>query len=424
MLRPSSAFPVQKKIQETFLARIWNSFRALFGFKKTEKVAQTPIPSPEKLKEMVEKFKEKIKKNPHDSSSYFKLGECLIHLKQTRDAIEPLTEATRIDPNFYEAFFHLGQAYASLGRDEEAISPLEKAIELKPDSEVVKKVLAGVYKEQCEYFGKAKRYDLAQEAFEKAIKVIPKFGPAYLSIGISFSQQGKYEEAFKKIDLALKYDKNLTVDAYYQLGQIHEKLGDIKKAMKDYKNAISASPREALPQLALGLLYAKQDKFSDAAKHLQAAVTYNPRIASEGFFQLGRALLKLGRHKEAVVPFKEAVKRFPNNKTVKDGFAESLYRVSENLAKENRIRDQIKILEEAVKVNPHYGKCQFSLAKVYDEGKDGINAVIHMTLAREAFMKSKEKQPEALALKTLMSYFKKYDLNPRNYSAIKLPPTY
>jgi tetratricopeptide (TPR) repeat protein len=224
--------------------------------------------------------------------------------------------------------------------------------------------------------------------------------------------------------LALKYDKNLTVDAYYQLGQIHEKLGDVKKAMKDYKSAISASPRAALPQLALGLLYSKQDKYSEAVQHLQAAVTYNPRIASEGFFQLGRALLKLKRHDEAVVPFKEAVKRFPDNKTVKDGLAESLFRVSEKLASENRIRDQIITLEEAVKANPHYGKCQFSLAKVYDEGKDGINAVIHMTLAREAFEKSKEKQPEALALKTLMSYFKKYDLNARDYSAIRLPNTY
>ncbi len=148
MLRSSSAYPVQKEIQETFFVRIWNSFRSLFGFKKPEKIAQTPIPSPEQLREMVERFKEKIKKNPQDSSSYFKLGECLIHLKRTRDALEPLTEATKIDPNFYEAFFHLGQAYASIGRDEEAIPPLEKAIELKPDSEAVKKALAGVYKEQ------------------------------------------------------------------------------------------------------------------------------------------------------------------------------------------------------------------------------------------------------------------------------------
>jgi tetratricopeptide (TPR) repeat protein len=424
MLRSSSPYPVNTEVQETFFLRIWNSFRSLFGFKKPKKVAKTPIPSPEQLREMVERLKEAIKKNPQDCSSHFKLGEALIHLKRIRDAIQPLTEATKIDPNFYEAFFHLGQAYAELGRDEDAIPPLEKAMDLKPDSEVVKKVLAGVYKEQCEYFGKSKRYDLAQEAFEKAIKIIPKFGPAFLSIGISLSQQGKYEEAFKKIELALKYDKNLTVDAYYQLGQIHEKLGDVKKAMKDYKNAILASPRAALPQLSLGLLYSKQDNFSDAAKHLQAAVTYNPRIASEGFFQLGRALLKLKRHDEAVVPFKEALKVTPDNKTVKDGLAESLFRVSEKLASENRIRDQIIILEEAVKANPHYGKCQFSLAKVYDEGKDGINAVIHMTLAREAFEKNKEKQPEALALKTLMSYFKKYDLNPRDYSAIRLPNTY
>jgi tetratricopeptide (TPR) repeat protein len=287
MARKPSSYPVNTETPETFFARIWNSFRGLFGFKKPKKIAKTPIPSPEQLKAMVERLKEAIKKNPNDCSSHFKLGEALIHLKRIRDAVQPLTEATRIDPNFYEAFFHLGQAYAQLGRDEDAIPHLEKAMDLKPESEVVKKVLAGVYKEQCDYFGKSKRYDLAQEAFEKAIKIIPKFGPAYLSIGISFSQQGKYKEAFKKIETALKYDKNLTVDAYYQLGQIHEKLGDMKKAMKDYKNAISASPRAALPQLALGILYSKQDNFPDAAKHLQAAITYSPRIASEGFSNWG-----------------------------------------------------------------------------------------------------------------------------------------
>jgi tetratricopeptide (TPR) repeat protein len=348
----------------------------------------------------------------------------LTHLQRIRDSIPHFLEAIRIDHNFCEAYFRLGQSYAHLGRDEDAIPQLEKAIQLKSNSEIVKKVLVRVYQEQCVFFGKSKKYNLAIEAFEKSIQVFPKFGPAYLSIGITFFQQGKYDQALKKIEAALKYDKNLAVDCYYELGQIHEKLSDTNKAFKDYKNAISASPRAALPQLAMGLLFSKEESFLDAAKHLQAAVTYSPRIVSEGFYQLGRALLKLERYSEAVVPLKKALIVTPGNQTVKDIFGESCFQIGEQFAKEYRVRDQIQILEEAVKIHPYYGKCQFALAKVYDNAKDGINAVIHTTLAQQAFEKSKEAQNEGLALKTLMSLFKKYKLNSQDYSSIKLPPAY
>lgn len=63
MLRSSSPYPFKTEVQEAFFSRIWNSFRSLFGFKKPEKVAKPPIPSPEKLREMVKRFREAIKKS-------------------------------------------------------------------------------------------------------------------------------------------------------------------------------------------------------------------------------------------------------------------------------------------------------------------------------------------------------------------------
>ena len=60
---------------------------------------------------------------------------------------------------------------------------------------------------------------------------------------------------------SLKLDKNLQVDAHYEAGLIYTKLGENKKAIKEYQQAIAVSPKAPMPQLKLGLLYAKMKKF-------------------------------------------------------------------------------------------------------------------------------------------------------------------
>jgi tetratricopeptide (TPR) repeat protein len=57
-----------------------------------------------------------------------------------------------------------------------------------------------------------------KEALEKNpedIKIISNFGPMHLLMGICFAELGRYDETLGKIQDALNFDKNLTIQAHY-----------------------------------------------------------------------------------------------------------------------------------------------------------------------------------------------------------------
>jgi tetratricopeptide (TPR) repeat protein len=97
----------------------------------------------------------------------------------------------------------------------------------------------------------------SENHFKEAVKIIPNFGPAHLSMGICFAEMGRYDKALGKIQDALNFDKNLTVEAYYNFGEVYSKLQNTKKAIKHYKQAISVDPTAAMPNFRLGALYFK-----------------------------------------------------------------------------------------------------------------------------------------------------------------------
>jgi tetratricopeptide (TPR) repeat protein len=68
---------------------------------------------------------------------------------------------------------------------------------------------------------------------------------------------GRYDKALGKIQDALNFDKNLTVQAHYNFGEVYSKLQNTKKFIKHYKQAISVNPTASMPNLRLGMLYFK-----------------------------------------------------------------------------------------------------------------------------------------------------------------------
>ncbi|KJV61330.1 TPR repeat family protein [Rickettsia amblyommatis str. Darkwater] len=80
---------------------------------------------------------------------------------------------------------------------------------------------------KAEILRKLKKYELALEAYNKAIEIDPNYSDAYFNKSKLFDELGNYEVALEAYDRALTYrhDDDLDYsDIYYNIGTILSRL--------------------------------------------------------------------------------------------------------------------------------------------------------------------------------------------------------
>ena len=104
------------------------------------------------------------------------------------------------------------------------------------------------------YLGK---YDEAIAECHKAIDVDPDFGNPYNDIGVYLMQQGQMEDAIpwlQKAKLASRYEPRHF--PYSNLGTIYERLGHVRQAIAEFKEALKIEPHHEPAKRALARLQA------------------------------------------------------------------------------------------------------------------------------------------------------------------------
>jgi tetratricopeptide (TPR) repeat protein len=406
--------------------QLFTSLKKLLGRLFSRKQNNTPKEAPKKrtneeLLGLLEKYKEAVRVNPQDGMGHYNLGEVYLDLSRFSEALPSLQEAIRINPKHRSAYYQLGFALIEMGRDEEAIEPLETSLQLGAKSQATKKRLAQAHTNISVMLGRRKQFKESMHHIQEAIRALPDYGPAYLSMGICFTDLGRYKEALEQFKNALQLDKNLAVDANYNFGIVYSKLGSPEKAIKHYQEAIKVNPKSALPNLNLGMIYAKQKNYAAAVLPLRTAIKVSPKLAREANFKLGVALMKLKRFQEAVPPLQEAVQITPNNEKVCDFLAEGLYQASKSLGQTNKTAEEIDTLKEAVSVNPEHMMAHFALAQAYDKIQQGHSAITHTLIAKHFFVEAHKDEWIGKALQTIKQFFKKYNYTQNDFAKLRIP---
>ncbi len=408
------------------MTQFFLSLKKLLGnlFSRKPKIAPKKAPpkrSPEELLALLEKYKEAVRVNPQDGMGHYNLGEVYIELSRYSESLSSLKEAIRINPKHRSAYYQLGFALVQMGRDEDAIEPLETSLRLDSKSQATRNRLAEAHTNISVMLGKRKQFKECMRHIQEAIKVVPDHGPAHLSMGICYTDLGRYQEALNKFKDALQLDKNLAVDANYNFGIVYSKLGDPENAIKHYKEAILVNPKSALPNLNLGMIYSKQRNYKEAIQPLRTAIRVSPKLAREAHFKLGVALMKLKRYQEAVDPLREAVQITPNNETVRDFLAEGLYRTSLSLQKAGKTVEEIDTLKEAVENNPEHVMAHYALAQAYDTGNQGYQAIVHTIIAKQFFVEAHKDEWIGKTLQAVNQFFKKYQYTQQDFAKVRIP---
>ncbi|MEK9627988.1 MAG: tetratricopeptide repeat protein [Nitrospinota bacterium] len=395
--------------------------KLLLWGKRSPAEEEVEVRSPQELKALAERIKEAIQHAPEDIKLHYDLGEVFMEMHRYGEAIPPLLEVVGKGPEHKSARLLLGRAQMEMGRDDDAVEHLTEAMRLDPQSEVVKKALCQAHSNLSTSYGRMKNQKQSEYHFHEAVKIIPNFGPAHLSMGICYSELGRYNDALAKIQEALNYDKNLTVQAHYNFGEVYSKLKNTKKAIKHYKEAISVDPVAAMPNLRLGMLYFKLKKYEDCIVPLRRAIKHSPKYGAEGYFKLGAALMKLKRFRIAEKPLRKAVELSPDNETANDALAENLFQISTDARYHGQPGEEIDILREVVYFNPEHINAHQRLSDAYDERRSGAKAITHCIITQRFLSEQKKLKELGESRAHLEELYKKYHTGPDEFKKVITP---
>ncbi len=169
----------------------------------------------------------------------------------------------------------------------------------------------------------------------------------------------------------------------------HQRLGAVLAGMEDYETAIleektaaKLNPKNFLPHVILGQIYANQaggdpKKMQEALKEFEIAVELKP-TSFKARLDLGFAQAQLGQVEKAIETYKKAdeidqekVKK--GNEPQRD--ATPLLNVGVLLAQQLKYKEAIAAEEEALKINKNVPAIYINLGNIYAESGDNDKAV-------------------------------------------------
>jgi len=214
----------------------------------------------EKLDEAIDVFRDVLKKNPHNvnamrhlavclwhnkkgiedaeallrratqqaadfTAAWLSLGALLMDMNKFVDAIVAFDEAAKLEPKSAEAWAGLGNAYGRAMYPEKAVKAYERSIEISGD---VPGTLSS-YAWELKTIGDQ---EAALKAYRRAIKVKPRFGPAYWSM----ANLKIFKFTDEEIEIMLQQVKR---DDLTDIEDIHFRfaLGKAMEDKKDYEQA-------------------------------------------------------------------------------------------------------------------------------------------------------------------------------------------
>lgn len=137
----------------------------------------------------------------------------------------------------------------------------------------------------------------ALEAFGRALALSPRYGDAYIAMGDTYMDMGKYEEGFKAYGQAASVEPSNPY-AHYSLGAAYNDMAQYGDAFKHFVQAIRLDPNFAEAHYGIGYAYLKLENFKDALVYLRRAVQLQPDY-SEAHLALGQTYLGLRNVKSA-----------------------------------------------------------------------------------------------------------------------------
>lgn len=288
------------------------------------------------------RLNEDIAGNPGDASLYFRRAIVFDQRKNLKQAFEDISKAVMLDSGKATYFLLLADISFKGLQIQKAINAFKKAIELEPENKEAHLKLSELY-----LYLKAYPQSLAEA--NEALKIDKNAAKAYFIKGFAYKEtadtpkaissfqtatelQSDYYDAYiqlgniqaaRKNSIAVQYYNNAlrlqpsSTEAYYNRGLAFQNMGELDKAIEDYKTILKLNIRYSEAHFNLGYidLVFKKD-YKSAIAHFTDAIRSNDLYA-EAFFNRGLAYEYSGNKSAAIKDYNEALKIIPTYKLAK-----------------------------------------------------------------------------------------------------------
>jgi len=219
--------------------------------------------------EAVREYERSALMDPSEQN-YFEWGTELLLHRADEPAVEVFTKGSHAHPDSARMLAGLGAALYAEGKTEEAARRLCEAADLKPADPApyvflgrIEKAatavlpcgeqkLARFVREQPwnalanYYYGvalwkrdrgsekNAASLQQAEALLDKAVRIDPKLGEAYLQLGIFRTERGNFEQAIRDYTKAIEVSPQLS-EAHYRLGSAYRRIGEESKAEREFR---------------------------------------------------------------------------------------------------------------------------------------------------------------------------------------------
>ncbi len=192
----------------------------------------------------------------------------------------------------------LGDAYYTMGDYRQALTGYTNAINGGR--------MAVAYCKRGNAYYARRRYNLAMEDYNRAIRVQPDYSGAYYGRGSVYFMRGQCVAAIIEYNLVIELDPGFAL-AYYQRGSAYDQLGYYKQAFADYGRAIHYDQSLAAPAYNRrgNIRYARKH-YGEAMEDYNRAIRADPSFAS-AYFNRANLYLRQGERLKASRDYAKAV---------------------------------------------------------------------------------------------------------------------
>lgn len=163
-------------------------------------------------------------------------------------------------------------------------------------------------------FSLQREHEQAVKCFRRATQLDPKFAYAYTLQGHEHVANEEFDKALYAYRCAIAADSR-HYNGWYGLGQVYEKLGKYDIAEKHYKTAAQINTTNPVLAVRIGGVLEKMKKPAVALRYFSLACELDSKSASARFVK-ARALMRLGRPREALVELEVLKDMAPDEATV------------------------------------------------------------------------------------------------------------
>jgi Flp pilus assembly protein TadD/ADP-heptose:LPS heptosyltransferase len=259
---------------------------------------------------------------------------------QLDEAERLYVEVLRVAPRHWRAAHNLGVLYLAKQQPRRGASFLENAMAWAPDAETVWPTFTRALINLGEFekaerlitdhradpkarvlelrlrqvwgaaYAQAKRSELAEEQFRRALELAPDDPDALADLGYALTLKGDFKAAEATLRQALELAPD-DVGARLNLGSVFLSIGQFEAAEAEYRSALALDPTNAAATQNLRVLLGKMGRADEAAA--LAETSDLPQRRARAAAIRGEALAARGEYAASIAAFDEAIALSPEN---------------------------------------------------------------------------------------------------------------